>query len=186
MPWLWVNTEYNLTPSVAYTERNIPRIQLSSSVASTQDCLLSLHSHDYELTPECCFTIWCASLQIDCNQSALNKSFTSAVTLWHSHGFELITVWIGFQYSVCLPSTASRSNTSNYPSNLAQSYCASASPNSLDHCLGVHSQEYSVVAFKCISKLTRLQFPRSHDDFLQVHLQAQSITACKCILKVPG
>jgi hypothetical protein len=51
-----------LTPSIAYTEYSIHRVQHTPSTASTQDCLSSLHSHDYELTPECNFSFRRASL----------------------------------------------------------------------------------------------------------------------------
>jgi len=57
-------TEYSIhrvqhTPSTAYTEYSIYRVQ---HTLSTQDCLSSLHSHDYELTPEYSFSFQCASL----------------------------------------------------------------------------------------------------------------------------
>jgi len=67
--------DHELTPSTAYTEYNIHRVQHTPSTAyteysihrvqhtrSTQDCSSSLHSHDYELTPECSFSFRCASL----------------------------------------------------------------------------------------------------------------------------
>ena len=38
-------------------------IQYTQSTVSTKDCLCSLHSHDYELTPECSFSFRWASLQ---------------------------------------------------------------------------------------------------------------------------
>jgi len=44
-----------LAPSIAYTEYSIQRVQHTPSTASIQDCLSSLHSHDYKLTPECSF-----------------------------------------------------------------------------------------------------------------------------------
>ena len=50
-------TEYKHTPSTS-----IHRVQHTTSTASTHDCLSSLHSHDYELTPECSFSFWCASV----------------------------------------------------------------------------------------------------------------------------
>jgi hypothetical protein len=40
-----------LAPSIAYSEYSI-----QPSTESTQDCLSSLHTHDYELTPECSFS----------------------------------------------------------------------------------------------------------------------------------
>jgi hypothetical protein len=50
--------DHELTPSTAYTE-----YQYTPSTASTQDCLSSLHSHDYELTPECSISFRHSSLQ---------------------------------------------------------------------------------------------------------------------------
>jgi len=54
--------DHELTLSTAYTEYSIHRVQHTPSTASTQDCLSSLHSHDYELTPECSFSFRHASL----------------------------------------------------------------------------------------------------------------------------
>jgi len=62
--------DHELTPSTAYTEYRIHRVQHTPSPAytkvqhtpSTQDCLSSLHSHDYEVTPECSFSFRRASL----------------------------------------------------------------------------------------------------------------------------
>jgi len=45
--------DHELTPSTAYTEYSIHRVQHTPSTASAQDRLSALHSHDYELTPEC-------------------------------------------------------------------------------------------------------------------------------------
>jgi len=70
-------------------------------------------------------------------------------------------------------STASRSTTSKYSSNLDRSWSPSASPNSLDHGLQVHLQTRSITTSKCISQL--------HDFSLQMHLQTRSITASMCI-----
>jgi len=53
------------TPSTAYTESNTCRVQHTPSTAYTKDCLLSLHSQNYELTPECGFSVWHALLQIN-------------------------------------------------------------------------------------------------------------------------
>jgi hypothetical protein len=49
------------TPSIAYTEYSIHRVQHTPSTASIPDCLSSLHSHDYGLTPECSFSFRRAS-----------------------------------------------------------------------------------------------------------------------------
>jgi len=54
--------DHELTLSTSYTEYSIHRVQHTPSTASTQDCLSSLHSHDYELTPECSFSFRRASL----------------------------------------------------------------------------------------------------------------------------
>jgi len=61
-------TEYSIhrvqhTPSTAYTEvQHRPKFSLHRSTASTPDCLSSLHSHNYELTPECSVSFPHASL----------------------------------------------------------------------------------------------------------------------------
>jgi len=81
--------DHDLTQSAAYTQCGIHRIQHTPSTAYTYYCLSSLHSHDYELTPECSFSIWCASLQINHHQTAFHKSFKGKVTLSHSHGSKL-------------------------------------------------------------------------------------------------
>jgi len=80
---------HELTPSAAYAECSIHRVQHTPSTAYTYDCLSSLHSHDFELTPECSFSFRRTSLPIDCHQPVLHKSFRGKVTLSHSHGFEL-------------------------------------------------------------------------------------------------
>ena len=49
--------DHELTPST-----RIHRVQHTPSTPSTEDCLSSLHSHDYEFTPECRFSFRCASL----------------------------------------------------------------------------------------------------------------------------
>jgi hypothetical protein len=53
--------DHELAPSIAYTEYSIHRVQHTPSTASIQDCLYSVHSHDYELTPECSFNFRRAS-----------------------------------------------------------------------------------------------------------------------------
>ena len=101
-------------------------------------------------------------------------------------------------------STASRSTTSKYSSNLDRSWPPSASANSLDHGLQVHlwvtrSQPpsaspnlldhglqvhlwvHSILTSKCIAKLDWSRPLSSHDHGLQVHLRTRSITACNCI-----
>jgi len=49
--------DHALTPSTG-----IHRVLHTPSTAYTQDCLSSLHSHDYELAPECSFSLRRASL----------------------------------------------------------------------------------------------------------------------------
>jgi hypothetical protein len=54
--------DHDLTLSTAYIEYNIHRVRHTPSTASTQDCLSSLHSHHYKLSPGCSFSFRCASL----------------------------------------------------------------------------------------------------------------------------
>ena len=52
---------HELSPSTAYTEYSIHRVKHTPSTTSTQDCLSSLHSNDYALTPEYSISFQCAS-----------------------------------------------------------------------------------------------------------------------------
>jgi len=161
MTWSWVDTGYS-----------IHRVQHTPSTASTEDCLSSLHSHDYELTPECSFSFRRTSLHDRPPSASSPWELKGKVTLSHSHGCELTNWWIESHHPVRRPSTASK-----YSSNLARSRPSSASPNSLDHGIQVHLHTPSITASKCISKLARLRPTSSHEHDLQVHLQSRSITA---------
>jgi len=173
-------TEYSLhrvqhTPSAAYTESSIHRVQHTPSTASTQDWLFSLHSHDYKLTHECSFSFRRTSLHDRPPSSSSPSEHNGKVTLSHSHGCELTNWWIESHHPVRRPST-----TSKYSSNLTRSWPPSASPILFDHGIQVYLQTRSITAFKCISKLARLRPTCSHEHALQVHLQSCSITASKC------
>ena len=146
-----------LTLSTASTEYSIHRVQYPPSIASIQNCLSSLHSHDYELTPECSFNFWRASLQDRSPPASSPSELKRKVTSSHSCDCELTNWWIQFQHPACLLSTASK-----YSSNLALLWLPSASSKLLDHGLQVHLW------------VTWLwppnAFPNSHDQGLQVHL----------------
>jgi len=145
------------TPSTAYTEYSIHRVQHTQSTASTHDCLSSLHSHDYELTPECSFSFQRTSLH-------------------DSHGWELTNWWIESQHPVHHPSTASK-----YLSNLALSRPPSESPHWLDYGLQVRTS----MAPKCISKLDQSRPLSASLSSLDLHPQVyrwvHSISVSKCI-----
>jgi len=55
--------DHELTRCAACTEYSVHRIQHNPNTAFTQDCLSSLHSHNYELTPHCSFIFRHAALQ---------------------------------------------------------------------------------------------------------------------------
>jgi len=162
MSWHRVQTytEYSIhhvqhTPSTAYTKYSIHQVQHTPSTAytkysihqvqHTQDFSSSIHSHDYELTSECSFSYLRASLHNWLPSTSLPWEVKGKVTLSHSHVCESTNWWIESQHPARRPST-----TSKYLSNLARSQppkCIStlarlqpptASPNSLDHDLGVH------------------------------------------------
>jgi len=90
----------------------------------------------------------------------------------------------------------SKSTASKYPSKLARSSPASASPNSRGHSLRVHLQTrsitaskcifcvHSISASKCISKLTQSRPPSVSPDSLDYGLQVYTIMAFKCISKL--
>jgi len=152
------------------------RVQHTPSTASTEDCLSSLHFHEYELTSKCSFTFRRTSLHDRPPSACYPWEVKGNVTLSHSHGCKLTNWWIESQHRARRPSTASK-----YSSNLTSSRPPSASPNSVDHSLQVHLQTVSITATKCISKLARLRPPSSHDHGLQMHLWVHSILASKCI-----
>jgi len=110
--------------SLHYMIMSWHRVQHTPGTASTQDCLSSLHSHDYELTPECSFSFWRTSLNDRPPSASPPSELKGKVTLSHSHGCELSNWWIESHHPVRPPSTASK-----YSSNLAGSWPPSASPN---------------------------------------------------------
>jgi len=180
MAWSWVDTEYSIhqvqhTPSTAYTKYSIHLVQHTPSTASTQDCLSSHHSHNYELTPECRVSFQHASLHNRPPSASSLWELKSKVTLSHSHGCELTNWWIESQHRACRPSTASK-----YSSNLTQSRPPSVYPNSLDYGL----QFRTITASKCISKLAQSKPPSVSSNSLDYGLQFRTITAYKCISKL--
>jgi len=98
MPWSWVNTVYSLH-----------QVQHTPSTASTQDYLSSLHSHNYNLTPESSCSFRRASLQHQLPPASSPWEPKDRVTPSHSHGCELTNWWIEFhQHPARLPSTTSK------------------------------------------------------------------------------
>jgi hypothetical protein len=61
---------------------------------STQHCLSSLYSHDYELTTECSFNLWCCSLYNRPPSASFPWELKRSVTLSHSHSCQLTNWWI--------------------------------------------------------------------------------------------
>jgi len=152
------------------------RVQHTPSTASTLDCLSSLHSHDYELTPECSFSFRLTSLHDQPPSASSPWELKGEVTLSHSHGCEVTNRWIESQHRARRPSTASK-----YSSNLTWSLPPCASPSSLDHSLQECLQTHSITASKCISKLAQSQPPSVSPNSLDYGLQVCTITASKCI-----
>jgi len=118
------------TQSTAYTQYSVHQVQHRTSTASTHDCLSSLHSHDYELMPECSFSFRCASLHNRPPLVSLPWQLNGIITLSHSHLCESTNWLIQSQHLARHTSTAS-----NYSSNLAQSWPPSVSVTSLNHSL---------------------------------------------------
>jgi hypothetical protein len=108
--------------------------ELTPSTVSTQDCLSSLHAHDYELTSECIFSLQCASLHDRPPSASSPRELKENVAFSNSHVCKSTNWWIGSQHPLDHPSTAIK-----YLSNLSWLRQPSASPNSLDHDPGAHS-----------------------------------------------
>ena len=183
MPWSWV-----------YTEKSIHQVQHTLSSASTQECLSSLHSDHYELTPECRVSFRHASLQDRPPPASSPWELKGKVTSSHSSGCKLTNWWTEFKHPACIQvllescliglpvHLQTRSITaSKCISEFSWSRPPSASPNSLNYGLWVHT----IRASKCISKLAQSSLssapPNSLDYPLQVHLWVSSITASRCI-----
>jgi len=103
-----VYTEYSIhhvqyTLSTAYTVYSIHRVQHTSSTASTQDCLSSLQSHDYELTRECSIDFWRASLHNGPPSASSPWEFKDKVTVSHFQVCESTTWWIESQHPAHRP-----------------------------------------------------------------------------------
>jgi len=171
MPWSRVNTEYRLH-----------RVQHTPSTASTQDGLSSVHSHDYELTPECSFSIRLAGIHNRPPSASSPWELRGKVTLSHSHSCELTNEWntvsapgalsidrlqLPVQFRTITASMCISKLASKCISKLPQSETPSVSPNSLHY--GV--QVRTITASKCVSY--------SLDHGLQVYLQTCSITSSK-------
>jgi len=73
----------------AYAEYSIHRVQHTLRTATTQECLSSLHSHDYRLTPECSFSFRHASIHNRPPSASSPSELKAKVTLSHSQGSEL-------------------------------------------------------------------------------------------------
>jgi hypothetical protein len=94
------------TPSPTYTKYSIHWVRHSPSTATAQNCLSSLHSHDYELTPECSFCS--ASLQDRQPSGSYPFELKCKVTLLQSVICKSTNWSIESQHSVGRPSTASK------------------------------------------------------------------------------
>ena len=140
-------------------------VQHTLSTASTQDCLSSLYSHHYELTPECSFSFWRASLHDRLPSASFPYELKGKVTLSRSHSFKFTNWWIESQHPARRPSTAY-----NYLSKLTRSRPPSASPNSPNHGLEVYIQTRSITACKFAQSWPPGASPNSLDHDLAVHL----------------
>jgi len=66
--------DHQLTLRTAYTEYNIHRVQHVPSTPYNEDCISSLHSHNYKLTAPCSFSV--PANKIDHHQPAHHDSST--------------------------------------------------------------------------------------------------------------
>jgi len=110
-------TEYSIHRVQAYTEYSIHRAQHTLSTASTQDCLSSLHSHDYKLTPKCSCSFWRGSLHDRPPSASSPWELKGKVTLSHCQVCESTYWWIDSQHPARRPSSACK-----YSSNVARSH----------------------------------------------------------------
>jgi len=64
-------------------------VQYTQSSASPQDCMCSLHAHNYELTPECSFSFQHSFLHDWPRSASCSGKFKGIITLSHSLGCKL-------------------------------------------------------------------------------------------------
>jgi len=171
---------HELTPSTS-----IHGLHHTPSTASTLDCLSSLHSHDYQLTPDCQFNFRRASLHDWPPLVSYPWELKGQVRLSHSHGCELTNWWIVSQHAAW---SINRLPVLVESRSIAASECISkptwsrppsVSPDLLDYGLQVHLQTHSITASKCISRLARLRHSSLHDHSIHVHLKTHSFMAWK-------
>jgi len=168
------------TPSAAYTEYSIYWVQHTSSIAYIEHSihlrLLSLHSHNYEWTPQCSF-----ASGVPPHRLAAISQFSIRVSKVKSPCY-IPTVWSLLTNKWSLRTC----RASHWP--LPDRPPPTIPPITLDHSLQVHLQTHLITASKCISKLVRSQPPssstKSLDHVLQVHLGLHLISASQCISKL--
>jgi hypothetical protein len=153
-----VYTKYSVhlvlrTTSTAYSRYNICPVQRTLSTVSTQDCLPSLHSHDYKLTPECTVSLQRTSLHDRPPADSSPWKLKGRFTLVNSHVCQSTNCWIDSQHLACCPSTASK-----YTSNILRS----------------RPQQR-------ITNLGWLTSWNLHDRGLQLHLPTRWVMACKLV-----
>jgi len=185
-------TEYSIhrvqhTPSTAYTEYSIHQVQHTPSTAYTMYSIhprlfVSIHSDDYELTPQCSFSFQHASLHDWLPSVSSPCELKGKVTLSHSHICKSANWWIESQCLACRPSTASKCSSNfawSWPpkciSKLARLPPPSASPNSLDRGLQVYLQTCSITAGKFARSWPPSASPNPLGHALGVYLCAHSI-----------
>jgi len=142
-------------------------VQYTSSTASTEDCLPSVVSCNYKLTPECSLSLRCASPQDRPPPPSSPWGLKGKVTSSHSHGYKLTNWWI-----------ESTRRAFNRPP-------PSSPPILLDHGLQVQLHPRMIPASEFILKFSRSRRPSLSlnwlDSRLQVQLQTGSIPASECI-----
>ena len=188
--------DHELTPSTAYCDHSIHRVQYTLNTASSQDCFSSLQSHDYKLTPQCSFSCQRASQYNQLPSASSGGELKGKVTFCH---IPTVASQLTDQYSLSSRRTVYQPPPSTRPilldhglqvnlqtrsitacrciPKLTPSHLPSESPNSHEYGLQVRT----IGASKCISKLARLRPPSSLHQGLQVHHQTGSITASECI-----
>jgi hypothetical protein len=83
IPYSTIITKHKVMPSLPISPCHDH--ELTPSTVSTQDCLSSLHAHDYELTSECIFSLQCASLHDRPPSASSPRELKENVAFSNSH-----------------------------------------------------------------------------------------------------
>jgi len=191
MSWCWVDTKNKHTPSTAYTEYSIHRVQHTPRTAYTEYSIHRVqHTAKIVYLPSIVIIMsWPLNVgsasgippyTINCHQPARRES-SNIKSPCHN---PTVASQLTDKWSPNTRHAVHRQPPTARPISL-NGFLQSVSPNLQDDGLQVDLQTHSIMISECISKFTWSRLPSVFLNMLNyplhVHLQTRSITASKCI-----